>query len=75
MKFKKPTPEIRMDDVIIPKVHIRYELIDGRCSCLVVWPDGEFKVEIFASREHVNKFVREHEKEGMILIDHTEKEK
>jgi len=71
MKSKQPLlPDVGED--IVPKTHVRYILVDGRCSCLVVWPDGEFKVEIFASMEHVKKFAAQHE--GMLVIDHTQKE-
>ncbi len=56
-------------DSIPPRLHIRYKLADGRCSCLVVWPDGEWKVEIFPSVDHVMLFVKHH---NMELLDHDD---
>ena len=46
------------ESITIPKLHIRYELVDGRVSALCVWPDGEWKVEIFASRGHAMAFAK-----------------
>jgi hypothetical protein len=55
---------------IHPRLHIRYKLIDGRCSCLVVWPDGEWKVEVFASEQHVRQFAAMYE--DMEIIEHDQ---
>lgn len=55
--------------VIHPKLHIRFKLTDGRCSTLVVWPDGEWKVEIFASLEHAQQFAINNDME---VIDHDD---
>jgi hypothetical protein len=61
-----------MKSKVIPnRLHIRYKLIDGRCSCLVVWGDGEWKVEVFPSIDHVNQFAAQHKME---VIDHARSE-
>lgn len=49
-------------------LHIRTILQDGRCICLIVWADGEWKVEIFASEAHARKFSDEHKME---VINHA----
>jgi hypothetical protein len=38
---------------------------DGRCITLVVWEDGEWKVEVFASEAHARKFADEHKMEAI----------
>jgi len=43
--------------MIIPnRIFLRYTYPDGRTSTLVVWVDGEWKVEIFASEDHARQF-------------------
>lgn len=63
MKSKKP--EVLS---LQSALHIRTILQDGRCNCLVVWEDGEWKVEIFASEAHARKFADEHKME---VINHA----
>jgi hypothetical protein len=48
---------------IPPKLTIRYDIPDGRCSTMITWPDGEWKVEIFASMEHALQFAKENHME------------
>jgi len=50
------------------RLHIRNVNRDGRCDCLVVWEDGEWKVEIFASEAHAHKFADEHKME---VVNHA----
>lgn len=54
---------------IPPKLHIRFKLVDGRVSTLCVWPDGEWKVEIFASKAHAELFAKAN---SMEVIDHDD---
>ena len=53
----------------VSKLHVRYCNEDGRCSTLIAWDDGEWKVEIFASVEHAIKFAKENKLE---VIRHDE---
>jgi hypothetical protein len=46
------------DNGIRRKLHIRFKLRDGRVNTLIVWEDGEWKVEIFASQEHAEQFAK-----------------
>jgi hypothetical protein len=52
---------------IPPRLHFRFSYEDGRVNALCVWPDGEWKVEIFASKEHALKFAKQH---NMEIHDH-----
>jgi hypothetical protein len=54
---------------IHPRLHIRYKLADGRCNCLIVWPDGEWKVEVFASEQHVRHFAAMYTGMEVVLDD------
>ena len=49
-------------------LHIRQTMPDGRCVALVVWEDGEWKVEVFASEAHARKFADDHKME---VINHA----
>ena len=42
---------------------IRFKFPDGRVTALCVWPDGEWKVEVFATVEHAQKFARDNSME------------
>jgi len=64
---ENPVPDIP------PRLHIRYKLVDGRVSALIVWPDGEWKVEIFASVEHVFQFAARNP--NMEIIDHDDNQR
>lgn len=44
-------------------LHIRTIMPDGRCIALVVWEDGEWKVEVFASEAHARQFADTHKME------------
>jgi len=48
---------------ISPKLHIRFKASDGRVNTLITWPDGLWKVEIFASEEHAREFAKKHNME------------
>ena len=37
-------------------ITIRVSYPDGRCSTLIAWASGEWKVEVFASEDHVREF-------------------
>lgn len=54
-----------MSDVmsIRRKLIIQGVLTDGRCKVLVVWEDGDWKVEIFASEAHARKFADDNQME------------
>lgn len=52
---------------IKPRLTIRFRYPDGRCSTLLTWPDGEWKVEIFASDDHAIAFANENQME--VIID------
>jgi hypothetical protein len=65
-RLPMPSEEVQLD--IPPRLHIRYILPDGRCSTLIVWPDGDWKVEVFASKDHILKFVEQYP--TMEIIDH-----
>ncbi len=49
-----------------PRLVIRSEYRDGRVNTLITWPDGEWKVEIFASELHARQFAMEN---NMEVID------
>jgi hypothetical protein len=42
---------------------VRFGYPDGRISTLITWPDGEWKVEIFANIEHALGFAEKNELE------------
>lgn len=49
--------------MITGKAHITDRYRDGRLKVTIVWPDGEWKTEIFASRAHLLRFAKEHDLE------------
>lgn len=49
---------------------IRKVLRDGRCIALCSWKDGEWKVEVFASKGHALKFADENKME-VVDVDVT----
>jgi hypothetical protein len=44
---------------LMPELTIRTVYPDGRVTGKVVWPDGEWKIEVFASLEHAQQFASE----------------
>ena len=59
------------DRMIPSRLHVRYCAEDGRCSTLLAWSDGEWKVEIFASIDHAEEFAKENHME---VIRHDKEE-
>ena len=43
---------------IVGRVTIQGGMPDGRLVVLVVWPDGEWKTEVFPSMEHLVSFAK-----------------
>jgi hypothetical protein len=64
MARKHPAP-------IPNRLHIRFLFPDGRASTLCCWADGEWKVEIFGSIEHAEKFAKEN---NMEIVRHDDLE-
>jgi hypothetical protein len=58
-------------NAIPDRMHIRFCLRDGRTNTLLAWSDGEWKVEIFGSKEHAIRFAKAH---NMEVIDHDDSE-
>lgn len=56
-KTTAPLPSIR------GRLTVRFGYGDGRISTLITWPDGEWKVEIFANIEHALTFAETNELE------------
>lgn len=59
----KSDPEVMR---VESKMTIRHVYPDGRCNTLIVWEDGEWKVEIFPSEAHARKFADEHKLEVVV---------
>jgi hypothetical protein len=44
---------------LAPELVIRAQYADGRVTGKIQWPDGEWKIEVFASLEHAEQFAKE----------------
>lgn len=50
--------EVVPSSTTAPKLVFRMLYRDGRLSTLITWPNGEWKVEIFASEAHAREFAK-----------------
>lgn len=54
------------------KVTIRYVHPDGRANALITWPNGFWKVEVFATAQHAEQFAVDNDMEGEYLAHDNE---
>ena len=51
------------------KMKLKKDHATGMISALIIWEDGEWKIEIFPSEEHAKAFAEKHDIEVELMLE------